>query len=157
MGLHHRLIGKVARLAWRIGKPRTIGVRALLLDSNERIALVRHTYADQWYLPGGGVERGESIAAALMRELAEAVAVTDPAIDRVLGVYHSRREGKDDHIVIFVVRTTADAGGGLQRADLQEIEQADWFALDDVPASTSPATRRRIAEYRQGLTGAGAW
>ncbi|WP_380787057.1 NUDIX domain-containing protein [Sphingomonas sp. R86521] len=155
MGVRHRLIGTVARLAWRIGKPRTIGVRALLLDRNERVALVRHTYGDHWYLPGGGVKKGESIAAALVRELAEEVAITDPVIDRVLGVYHSRGEGKDDHIVIFVVRTAAS--GILRRADLREIEQAAWFSLDDLPEMTSPATRRRIAEYRQGATGAGAW
>ncbi len=137
-----------AKLVWRIASPRTIGVRALLLDRDGRVALVRHTYADHWYLPGGGVKSGESIAAALMRELAEEVAIADPVIERVLGVYHSRREGKDDHIVIFVVRTAAS--GILDRADLREIEQAGWFPLDDLPEATSPATRRRIAEYRQG-------
>ena len=66
VGVRHRLIGMAAKLVWRIGKPRTIGVRALLLDRDGRVALVRHTYADHWYLPGGGVKKGESIAAALM-------------------------------------------------------------------------------------------
>lgn len=155
VGIHHRMIGGAARLVWRIGKPRTIGVRALLLDRDERVALVRHTYVDQWYLPGGGVKKGESISAALVRELAEEVAIADSVIERVLGVYHSRRESKDDHIVIFVVRTAAS--GALARADLREIEQAGWFPLDDLPEATSPATRRRIAEYRQGATGTGAW
>jgi ADP-ribose pyrophosphatase YjhB (NUDIX family) len=155
VGIHHRLIGKATRLAWRIGKPRTIGVRALLLDRDGRVALVRHTYADHWYLPGGGVKKGESIADALMRELTEEVAIADAVIERVLGVYHSRGEGKDDHIVIFVVRTAAS--GILDRADRREIEQAGWFTLDDLPEATSPATRRRIAEYRRGATGTGAW
>ena len=155
MGVRHRLIGTVARLVSLIGKPRTIGVRALLLDRDERVALVRHTYADHWYLPGGGVKKGESIAAALVRELAEEVAIADPLIERVLGVYHSRQESKDDHIVIFVVRTAAS--GVLVRSDLREIEQAGWFPLDELPETTSPATRRRIAEYRQGATGTGTW
>lgn len=155
MGVRHRLIGTAARLVWRIAKPRTIGVRALLVDRDGRVALVRHTYADHWYLPGGGVNKGESIAAALMRELIEEVAIDDPVIERVLGVYHSCGEGKDDHIVIFVVRTAAT--GALARADLREIEQAGWFTLDDLPETTSPATRRRIAEYWQGTTGTGAW
>lgn len=155
VGIYHRMVGRVARLVWRISKPRTIGVRAVLLDPDERVALVRHTYVDQWYLPGGGVKKGESIAAALVRELAEEVAIADPVIERVLGVYHSRRESKDDHIVIFIVRTAASRI--LGRADLQEIEQADWFPVDDLPETTSPATQRRIAEYRQGATGTGAW
>jgi ADP-ribose pyrophosphatase YjhB (NUDIX family) len=155
VSIHHRLIGRAARLIWRITKPRTIGVRAVLLDRDERVALVRHTYVDQWYLPGGGVKKGESIAAALVRELAEEVAIADPVIERVLGAYHSRRESKDDHIVIFVVRT--EASGILGRADPREIAQAGWFPVDDLPATTSPATLRRIAEYRQGATGTGAW
>ncbi len=155
VGIYYRMVGRVARLVWRISRPRTIGVRAVLLDPDERVALVRHTYVDQWYLPGGGVKKGESIAAALVRELAEEVAIADPVIERVLGVYHSRRESKDDHIVIFIVRTAAS--GTLGRADLQEIEQADWFPVDDLPETTSSATQRRIAEYRQGATGTGAW
>jgi ADP-ribose pyrophosphatase YjhB (NUDIX family) len=155
MALHHRLIGKAARLVWRVTRPRTIGVRAVLLDGRGRVALVRHTYTDAWYLPGGGVKKGESIAAALFRELAEEVAVTDAAIERVLGVYHSRAEGKDDHVVIFVARV--GRGVALRRADAMEIAEAEWFALDALPAGMSPATARRIAEYRQEVTGSGAW
>lgn len=156
MALHHRLIGKAARLYWHITRPWTIGVRAVLLDAEDRVALVRHTYTDQWYLPGGGVKKGESIAAALLRELEEEIAVREPCIERVLGVYHSRREGKDDHIVIFVARV-ADPPGDLTRADPIEIEDARWFSLDALPANISPATARRIAEYRDGATGMGAW
>jgi ADP-ribose pyrophosphatase YjhB (NUDIX family) len=157
MALYHRLVGKAARLAWRIIKPRTIGVRAVLLDQDDRVALVRHSYTDQWYLPGGGVKKGESIEAALLRELEEEVAVTNPIIERVLGVYHSRREGKDDHIVIFAARTVSEADGSLRRADPVEIDQADWFPLNQLPASISAATSRRIVEYQQGVTGVGVW
>ncbi len=157
MALHHRLIGKAVRAYWRVARPRTIGVRAVLLDQDDRVALVRHTYTDQWYLPGGGVKKGESIEAALLRELAEEVAVTNPRIERVLGVYHSRREAKDDHIVIFAARTMSQPSSDLPRADIKEIEEARWFSLDQIPPSTSPATIRRIAEYRNGATGLGAW
>lgn len=135
VGVRHRLIGKVARLVWRIGKPRTIGVRALLLDRDERVALVRHSYVDQWYFPGGGVKKGESIDAALVRELAEEVAIADPVIERVLGVYHSRRGDKDDHIVIFVVRSAAS--GVLARADLREI--TGWLVPAGRPAGNDIA------------------
>ncbi|HJT43756.1 MAG TPA: NUDIX domain-containing protein, partial [Rhizomicrobium sp.] len=89
MALRHRLLWKVAHLVWRITKPRTIGVRAVVLDQEDRVALVRHTYTDQWYLPGGGVKKGESIEAALLRELKEELAIVGPHIERVLGVYHS--------------------------------------------------------------------
>jgi ADP-ribose pyrophosphatase YjhB (NUDIX family) len=157
MALHHRLIGKAARLWWRIRRPRTLGVRAVVLDQRDRIALVRHTYAAQWYLPGGGVKKGESFQIALLRELEEEVALRDARIERILGVYHSRREAKDDHIVIYVVRVEVDPGAGLARADLTEIEEAGWFVLDALPDDVSPATGRRIAEYRKGLVGSGPW
>lgn len=157
MAWTHRLVGKAARTVWRITKPRTVGVRAILLDRDGRIALVRHTYMDHWYLPGGGVKKGESIDAALFREMAEEVGVTDARIERVLGVYHSRREGKDDHIVIFVAHAGPDASAELRRTDLAEIAEAGWFAPEELPASLSPATARRITEYRQGVTGYGDW
>lgn len=157
MALHHRLIGRAARLYWKITRPRTIGVRAILLDGHGRIALVRHRYTEHWYLPGGGVKKGESIEAALRRELAEEVAVHDAAIERVVGIYHSRVEGKDDHVVIFAARTQVAADAELIGADAIEIESARWFPLDDLPDGTSPATARRIAEYRNDVTGLGAW
>jgi ADP-ribose pyrophosphatase YjhB (NUDIX family) len=157
MALHHRLLGKAARIVWKVTRPRTIGVRAVLLDRDDRVALVRHTYIDQWYLPGGGVKKGESVEAALLRELEEEVAISRPAIERILGVYHSRGEGKDDHIVIYVARTPHGSADGLKRNETAEIAQAGWFALDGLPTTTSPATLRRIAEYRQGVLGGGTW
>jgi ADP-ribose pyrophosphatase YjhB (NUDIX family) len=157
MALRHRLIGRAARLWWRVRKPRTLGVRAVVLDRDRRIALVRHTYVGQWYLPGGGVKKGESTEDALRRELAEEVALYEVTVERILGVYHSRREAKDDHIVVFIVSAETDPAASLPTADSLEIAQAGWFALDALPADLSPATARRIAEYRADATGFGAW
>jgi ADP-ribose pyrophosphatase YjhB (NUDIX family) len=55
-----------------------IRVSALLLW-RERILLCRHEKAgkEYWLLPGGGVEAGESLVAALHRELAEEVGIED--------------------------------------------------------------------------------
>lgn len=154
MALHHRLLGKAMRLAWRIARPRTIGVRAVLLDPAGRIALVRHTYIDGWYLPGGGVKKREGVSDAVVRELAEELAVTDAEVERVLGVYHNRREGKDDHVIVYVARVADDT---LRGADTLEVAEVGWFAPDALPPGTTPATTRRIAEWRQGVTGSGDW
>jgi ADP-ribose pyrophosphatase YjhB (NUDIX family) len=157
MALHHRLIHRAARLYWRVRKPRTLGVRAVVLDGKDRVALVRHTYTDQWYLPGGGVKKGESFETALHRELKEEVALSDASIERVLGIYHSRRDAKDDHIVIFAVRVSDSAAQELRPTDPMEIEEVRWFAMDGMPAGVSPATSRRLAEYRAGTVGLGVW
>jgi len=157
MALRHRLIGQAARLYWFVRRPRTLGVRAIVLDPNSHIALVRHTYTAAWYLPGGGVKKGESCEAALRRELREEIAVADGKVERLLGVYHSRRQSKDDHILVFVVRLEADTAASLRVADPMEIEEAAWFSLDALPPTVSPATARRIAEYRAAGLGLGTW
>ena len=154
MARAHRLIAQAARLWWAIRRPRTLGVRALVLDGAERVALVKHTYRPYWYLPGGGVNKRESFAAALARELSEEIGLTEFRLDRVLGVYRNGGEGKDDHVVIFVVRT---GQVDIRAADGFEIEKAGWFALDALPADISPASLRRIEEWRRGEVGMGDW
>jgi len=156
MARRHRLIARVARLWWTIRRPRTLGVRALVLDGAERVVLVKHTYRPYWYLPGGGVNKRESFAHALARELREEIGLEDCRLDRVLGVYRNGGEGKDDHVVIFVVRTR-EATAEVRAADAMEIEEAGWFALDALPADISPASLRRIGEYRRGEIGLGDW
>src|SRR5262245_36495925 len=138
MSLPHRLLHRAVRLYWRILRPRTLGVRAIVLDDRDRVALVRHTYTDQWYLPGGGVKKGESFETALDRELKEEIAIGDARIERVLGTYHSRHDGKDDHIVIFAVRVAAQE---LRPSDAVEIADVRWFAMEEIPADASPATK----------------
>ena len=151
----YRIAGRAMRLYWRVVRPRTFGVRALLLDPAGRIALVRHHYVGGWYLPGGGVDKRESGEEAIRRELLEEVALAEVAITGVLGVYHNRVEAKDDHVIVF---TAAVADPRLLRAaDPREIAEAAWFAPDALPEGTSPATRRRIGEFLDGRQGHGTW
>lgn len=46
--------------AWsRLTRGKTLGVRAVAVDTQGRVLMVRHTYLAGWWLPGGGVDRGE--------------------------------------------------------------------------------------------------
>ena len=136
-------INRSLRLYWRISKPVTFGVRAIVTGPDGRILLVKHTYDKYWYLPGGAMKRDEPAEAALARELREELGIAAVTIERKLGTYFSRREGKRDTIEVFVAK--AAAMGKRQRL---EIAAADWFDPHALPEGVSPATQRRIGEYR---------
>lgn len=156
MAWYHRVAGSAFRTYRRARGATTLGVRGLVLDRDDRVALVLHTYLDGWYLPGGGVPRGEGFDQALARELSEEIGLDVFRIERVLGVYHDTVTLKDDHVVAYVVRTDASAPP-LKTSDPFEIQAVRWFTLDSLPEDLSPATARRIAEYKAGATGGGAW
>lgn len=152
----HRLLARAARVWWAVRRPRTLGVRALVLDGADQVALVRHTYRPYWYLPGGGVKRREAFAGALVRELREEIGLDDFRLERVLGVYRNSGEYKDDHVVIFVVHTREPVAE-IRAADGFEIEEARWFPMNALPADISPASAHRIEEYLRGEVGLGDW
>jgi ADP-ribose pyrophosphatase YjhB (NUDIX family) len=153
---YHWIAGSLVRNYRRARGTRTLGVRGLVLDCDSRVALVLHTYLDGWYLPGGGVNPGESYDRALARELSEEIGLAAFRVERVLGIYHDTVTLKDDHVVTYIVRTDASAPP-LKTADPFEIQAAEWFALGNLPNDLSPATARRIAEFKAGVTGGGAW
>ena len=67
---------------WSIARPITVGVRVFLVRDG-MLLLVRHTYQDAWYLPGGGVEGGETLEEAIRREAAEEVGAELGELDAV--------------------------------------------------------------------------
>lgn len=137
------LVNRVLRLYWRIRKPKTFGVRALVVGADGRLLLVKHTYARYWYLPGGGRKESEPPEEALARELREELGIRDVRVERHLATYFSEFEGKRDTVDVYVVRTAEPEK--LQRL---EIAAAQWFETTALPPDISPATLRRIQEYR---------
>src|SRR6188508_1950732 len=57
-------------------------VRALVVDDDDRVLLVRFEFPDatRWALPGGGIDAGETHLDALRRELREEIGLEDPVI-----------------------------------------------------------------------------
>lgn len=138
---------------WRVSRGMTLGVRGIVTDAERRVLLVRHTYVDGWYLPGGGVERDEVAALALARELAEegGVELTAPAL--LLGVYSNAPRFPGDHVLVYRVtewRPCAPASDG-------EIAGRDFFDLDALPPDISPGTRARLDECFRGAPQADRW
>src|SRR5262245_58681686 len=83
-----RSIQRALRVYWRVARPRTRGVRAIVLcDAGPSVLLVKQTYTRDSYLPGGGVHRSEELDAALRRELREELGIMELRDVRTLGTY----------------------------------------------------------------------
>ena len=128
----------MALLRWR-----TQGVKLLVFDREGHLLLVRHRYgrSDLHMLPGGGIARGEGPAQAAARELREETGCIVRAL-MLVGRYESRTEGRRDTVFLFTARSDE-----APVPDGGELAEAAFHALDDLPATLSPATRRRIQEW----------
>ncbi|MCD0447196.1 NUDIX domain-containing protein [Glycomyces sp. A-F 0318] len=102
-----RVIAPGMRLWWRIRKPETFGVKALLLhpDGSGRFLVVRHSYSDpsRWGLPGGGYRPAvETPEQAICREIAEELSLSlPPDAFTVLHTVATALEGKRDTLTIL--------------------------------------------------------
>lgn len=138
----------------RFTRGMTMGVRALALDAQGRIFLVRHTYVPGWHLPGGAVDPGETTGEALLREMAEEghLLPGDPPV--LHGVFLNRLASPRDHVVAYVMRNVRQE---RPRLPDREIADSGFFALDSLPSDTTRATRDRLAEFFEGRTVSAEW
>lgn len=120
----------------------TLGARAIIINQNNQVLLVKHTYQPHWYIPGGGVKKGESTKAALLRELKEEVGLTTLEEPALFGIYHHIYLKVSDYPVVYVVNKFS-----LTETYSPEIADTGWFDYTALPEMTSPGTRRRLNEY----------
>ncbi len=64
----------------------------MILDDEDRVFLVKHSYVPGWQMPGGGVEPGETIAAALEREVREEGNLELTASPTLHAIYYNTHE-----------------------------------------------------------------
>ena len=137
------LLIKALQRYWRFTRGLTMGAQGMVLDTRQRVLLVRHGYRPGWHMPGGGVEKGEAIAETLARELQEEVGVELTGKPELLGIYTHFDTFPSDHIALFIVRQWRQTHVPPPN---HEIAEQRFFAADELPEGTTAGTLRRIAE-----------
>lgn len=134
--------------------PVVLGVRVILLDGEDRVFLVRHSYLPGWHFPGGGVERQESIRTAALREVREEAGLAIEGTPVLLGLYLNGAMANRNHVAVFVARAfapLADPGTDW------EIAERGFFPVRALPEGTTPGTRARLAEVLDAVPPRETW
>ena len=150
----HPGIRRLLHLYWRVSRGLTLGVRAIVIDENRRVFLVRHTYVSGWHLPGGGVEPGETAVDALTRELREEASIEVAGEPRLQGIYFDLHVSDRDHVLVYEVR---DFRVAAVKARDREIAEAGFFPLDALPGGITAGTRARLDEIASGRPPSLVW
>jgi 8-oxo-dGTP pyrophosphatase MutT (NUDIX family) len=145
-----------------VNRVRRRAARALVVDPDGRVLLVRFvnpdTGAEFWTTPGGGIVPGESLEAALRRELREETGLEDPPIGPVIW---TRREvfpwaGRtlDQLDQIALVETDPfepEPQLGVEQLAAEDVHEIRWWTLDEIQRSTAIFYPTRLAHFLRRL------
>lgn len=154
LGFHHRILRRVLHVWFRLSRGMTMGVRAVVLDAEGRVFLVRHSYVPGWHLPGGGVEAGQTTREALEMELLEEGNLVMSGEPVLFGIYLNRIAAPRDHVLLYVVREFCQS---TPRAPDHEIVESGFYPVDALPVGVTEGTRRRIREVMADEIPAPIW
>jgi 8-oxo-dGTP diphosphatase len=129
------------------------GVAAIVFDRNRRMLLLRRHVGGGWAPPSGRVEPGETVEAALRRELLEETGL-EVGIDRVVGVYSEPATQivhypGDQHVHYVTTVVACHVLRGVLRSS-PEGGRWKWCDPTDPPEPLLPYARRWIEDAAKG-------
>jgi ADP-ribose pyrophosphatase YjhB (NUDIX family) len=129
-------------------------VNVIVTDDQDRILLIRRTDNDNWAVPGGAIDLGESLVQAAMRETKEESGI-DCQITGISGIYTDPR-----HVILYtsngearqefsIVLTARPVGG--QPTPSSETSEVRWVPRAEVDGYTMDRSMRlRVERYLAG-------
>jgi ADP-ribose pyrophosphatase YjhB (NUDIX family) len=116
-----------------------------------KVLLTKREDFEVWCLPGGGVEDGESLAEAGIREVKEETGL-DVELTRLVGVYSRMGGGMHDvHAVLYAAKPI---GGKLTTQPNETIEVV-YFPFDELPEEMLFGHKKRVSDAidnRRGMS-----
>src|SRR3954451_10790970 len=121
-----------------------------VLNGDGELLLIRRTDNENWAMPGGAMDIGETIAEAATRETREETGI-ECEVERLVGVYTSPRhvmeytsngEVRQECSLVFAARAT----GGEPTAS-SESSEVRWVPREDIDGYPMHATMRQRVEH----------
>src|SRR5262249_28631780 len=135
--------------------PKATGVvpsaNVIVVNDQGEILLIRRTDNENWAVPGGGMDLGESIIDTAIRETEEETGITCE-ITGLVGIYTNPR-----HVILYttdgevrqefsIVFTAWPVGGELRPSS--ESSEPQWVSPAAIPSlQMHPSMRQRIQHY----------
>ena len=120
-----------------------IGVFAVVHDEG-KVLLARRRDSGWWNLPGGGLERGETVDEGAIREVLEETELL-VTVERLIGVYSKPQA--EEVVLTFACRIV---GGALAETD--ESTEFGWWLPHELPERTLPKHVERVQDWAQSAT-----
>lgn len=129
------VIINLMRAWWFITRPKTRGVKIILLHDNQ-VLLIKNTYGYKWILPGGGVHKTEGPEQAAKREALEELGITVEELNP-LQPFTTYEEYKEDTVYSFYSTVLSKQF----TITTFEVDRAEWFPLSKLPEMGSVSSR----------------